>query len=412
MTVPATLRAAFVIGRRDFSATVFSKAFLLFLLGPLFPILIGLLFGSVGASVATEVERPTVAVIAAPAQFQRLQHARDTLETGLPGTPVIRLRRFSPANDAAAQEQQLLRSSNPPVLAVLSGLDGTPRLTGNVQAGGSIESQVQLLLAQAQAAPAAGLEVVPVASSSGRTASARALTAHAGQALLFLLTLLLAGMLLSQLIEEKSNKVIEVLAAAVPVESIFLGKLFAMLAMSLLGIVVWTAAALAGVSLLAAPDALAGLPAPAVGWPVFAMLAVVYFAAAYLLIGGAFLGIGAQASTVREVQTLSMPVTMSQVAIFALAATAASDMNSPLGIAAAIFPLSSPFAMLARAANDPALWPHLLALAWQVLWLVLILRLAARLFRRSVLKSGPQRGGWLARFRRRGRRQAAATARS
>ena len=51
--------------------------------------------------------------------------------------------------------------------------------------------------------------------------------------MLFLLTLLLSGMLLSQLIEEKSNKVIEVLAAAVPVESIFIGKLFAMLAMSL-----------------------------------------------------------------------------------------------------------------------------------------------------------------------------------
>ena len=39
-------------------------------------------------------------------------------------------------------------------------------------------------------------------------------------------------MLLSQLIEEKSNKIIEVLAAAVPIDAIFLGKLFAMLAAS------------------------------------------------------------------------------------------------------------------------------------------------------------------------------------
>ena len=42
-------------------------------------------------------------------------------------------------------------------------------------------------------------------------------------------------MLLTQLIEEKSNKVIEVLAAAVPIESIFIGKLFAMLAIGLAG---------------------------------------------------------------------------------------------------------------------------------------------------------------------------------
>jgi len=48
-------------------------------------------------------------------------------------------------------------------------------------------------------------------------------------------TVLLAGMLLSNLVEEKSNKVIEVLAAAIPVDAIFLGKLFAMLGVSLVG---------------------------------------------------------------------------------------------------------------------------------------------------------------------------------
>ena len=38
MKLPETIRAAFVIARRDFTATVLSKTFLLFLLGPLFPI--------------------------------------------------------------------------------------------------------------------------------------------------------------------------------------------------------------------------------------------------------------------------------------------------------------------------------------------------------------------------------------
>ena len=65
---------------------------------------------------------------------------------------------------------------------------------------------------------------------------------------LFLLTILLSGMLLSQLIDEKANKIIEILAAAVPVDAIFLGKLFAMLAMSLLGIAVWTGAGAATIA--------------------------------------------------------------------------------------------------------------------------------------------------------------------
>jgi ABC-2 type transport system permease protein len=178
------------------------------------------------------------------------------------------------------------------------------------------------------------------------------------------------------------------LAAAVPVDAIFLGKLFAMLAMSLVGIAVWTSAGAAAIALWA-EHGLSGLPAPAVGWPVFLALAPIYFAMSYLLIGAVFLGIGAQASTVREVQTLSMPVTMGQVVLFGFASMGVGNPNGPEAIAAAVFPLSSPFAMLGRAAEDPAIWPHLLALAWQAVWVALILHFAAGLFRRSVLKSGP-----------------------
>jgi len=120
-------------------------------------------------------------------------------------------------------------------------------------------------------------------------------------------------------------------------------------------------------------------------------LAVVYFMMSYLLLGSVFLGIGGQASTAREVQTLSMPVTMAQVVVFAVAATAVGSPDSPRALAAAVFPLSSPFVMIARAAELPELWPHLVAIAWQALWVGLILRVAARIFRRSVLKSGPAR---------------------
>ncbi|HEX9801877.1 MAG TPA: ABC transporter permease, partial [Gammaproteobacteria bacterium] len=123
---------------------------------------------------------------------------------------------------------------------------------------------------------------------------------------------------------------------------------------------------------------------------------------AYMLLGALFIGIGAQATTVREVQTLSMPVTMGQVVVFFLASYAAGNPGSPAEIAAAAFPLSSPFTMIARAAQSPELWPHLLALGWQLLWIGIIIRLGVRLFRRNVLKSGRGDGGrsW---WKRRGR---------
>jgi ABC-2 type transport system permease protein len=81
--------------------------------------------------------------------------------------------------------------------------------------------------------------VTEIEASTGSTTRSRAITAQAGQIILFFLTIILATMILSQLIEEKSNKIIEVLAAAVPIEAIFLGKLFAMLATSVIGIAVW-----------------------------------------------------------------------------------------------------------------------------------------------------------------------------
>jgi ABC-2 type transport system permease protein len=394
MKLPETIRAAFVIARRDFTATVLSKTFLLFLLGPLFPIGLGFIFGGIGAQVERNAAPATIAVISSPADYALLESARDRFAPLGTERPLVRLQRISPEGDAAAQRQRLLTSANDPVLGVLEGGLAKPHFTGAVMADGRTVQQVNLFVDEARRLkarphiPASSVEVTLTRSSSGSVAFARNLTARAGQTILFVLTILLAGMLLSQLIEEKSNKVIEVLAAAVPVDSIFLGKLFAMLAMSLVGITVWTSAGAAAIAIYA-KGGLASLPPPAVGWPAFLFFILLYFSMSYLLIGATFLGIGAQASTVREVQTLSMPVTMSQVILFGVASLGVGKPNSAEAIGAAIFPLSSPFAMVARAAEQDALWPHLLAFAWQVIWVVLILKLAAALFRRSVLKSGP-----------------------
>jgi len=360
-------------------------------------VLFGGLFGSIGASVATKAEQATVVAIASPAEGQKLGAARDEVAKAVSDGSMFRLRIEPPDGSGDEQVNKLLATPDRPVSAVLQDPFDDPQLVGKVTE--SLGGQVRLMLAQAVSVRTPPpVTVTAVAESSGNTASARTLTAHAGQFLVFLLTLLLAGMLLSQLLEEKSNKVIEILAAAVPVDAIFLGKLFAMLAVSLIAICVWAGVAVGGL-LIASHGAVGVPPAPAVGWPGFVLLTLLYFCFGYLLIGGLFLGIGAQASTVRQVQTLSMPITMSQLLIFALSATAASDPGSTAGTIAAIFPLSSPYAMLARAAQDPRWWPHAVALAWQALWLVLILRLVARLFRRSVLKSGRQRSSWFRRAR-------------
>jgi len=49
---------------------------------------------------------------------------------------------------------------------------------------------------------------------------------------------------------------------------------------------------------------------------------------------------------------------------------------------------------LVGAAQQSELWPHAVALAWQAVWVFFILRLGAKLFRRTVLKSGPRAKWW------------------
>ena len=221
-------------------------------------------------------------------------------------------------------------------------------------------------------------------------AQVRVVTAQTAQTILFLLTMLLAGMVLSNLVEEKGNKIIEVLAAAIPMDALFFGKLFAMLGVSLVGITVWLG--VGGLVFAGGGSAMPALPPPAVGWPLFLALGFLYFAMAYLLLGSLFLGIGSMATTVREVQTLSMPVTMLQLLVFFFASLTVAQQGRPLELVAIAFPFSSPFAMISRAAQSPALWPHLLALAWQALCVLAIIRIGARIFRRSVMKSGPATG--------------------
>jgi ABC-2 type transport system permease protein len=170
-----------------------------------------------------------------------------------------------------------------------------------------------------------------------------------------------------------------------------------MLAVSLVGIAVWASAG--GVLHVIGGSALPELPAPAVGWPLFIGLGIVYFSMGYLLLGSVFLAVGSMASTVREVQTLSMPVTMIQLMVFFFASYAMARQGTGVEYAAIAFPFSSPFAMLARAALHGEVWPHLAALGWQVLCVMIFVRVGAWVFRRRVMQSGPQgvkrkRGFW------------------
>ncbi len=390
----STIQVAYVVARRDFVAILWSRSFIFFLLGPLFPVLVAMMAGGIGDKVQHAANRQVIGVAMPATDAAALLSARARLEPRLPGSlPELTVMK-APAPGESFDAGTVLAGKRENLAAIVGGSLAAPHLTGPDAAIERWQGPLALIAAEAMGrTPERWPEVTLTATerSSAQDRRGQLVTAQAGQMMLFLLTMLLAGMVLSNLVEEKGNKIIEILAAAVPMDAVFLGKLFAMLAVSFVGIAVW---GLAGAGfILSAGEALPQLAAPAVGWPLFLVLGVIYFAMAYLLIGALFLTIGSMAATVREVQTLSMPVTFLQLIFFFLASYAIAEPDSVTGRVAAVVPFSSPFAMLARAAQDETLCQHGAALVWQALCVAVIIKGGANLFRTRVMKSGPAGGG-------------------
>ncbi|MEN2748941.1 ABC transporter permease [Sphingomonas sp. T9W2] len=400
------IRQTLTIARRDFIATVMTPMFLLFLLAPL-------LFGSFGAvgslgaqSVGQSAEgKERIYAIAAPADATRLR-AADALirpavsrERGLPTLVTV-----VPAADPAVQARTLLSNPDIDVPAVLYGpLDRPQLIHANPQSTTAryLAALAEQALRDSRANLGAGRLSRPTFARVERSSTSLGGKSAAGffaVVSLFVVTLMLAGQAVGTMAEERSNKVIEVLAAAVPLESVFLGKLLGMFGVAVLFLAFWATVGI-NIGALLPPEFAEGISgiAPAIGIPGFVLLYVLYFTMAYMLLGAVFLTVGAQAATPREIQMLSLPITIFQMAMFGFALAAIGRPGSWVALAAEIFPFSSPFAMAARAATSGEWWPHLVALAWQLLWVALTIVIGARLFRRGVLQSAGPKFRWFRR---------------
>ena len=406
MRFPRIVRQTFTIARRDFVATVFTPTFLLFLLSPVFTIAFGLV-GGMGASTvaAGSTEKTRMVAIVTPAQQAVMRDADARLRAVFSrGDQPSILTLVAPGADPEAQARATFRGGkDDDITAALYGDLTKPTILYGGQGRG--DARYLASLAEATLRTDAGLSK-PL-STATLTSIARATPTESGhkQAAfiavfgIFFLTLLLAGQLVGTMMEERSNKVVEVLAAAVPLEAVFFGKLLGMFGSALLFVAFWaTLVSQVGGVLPPRFAAMVGEIGPAVGAPMFYLLFFAYFTMAYLLLGAVFLGVGAQASTPRELQMMSLPITIVQVAMFGLALSASGAPDSARTTIVEIFPLSSPYAMAAHAANKPELWPHAAALGWQALWVAIAITIGARTFRRGVLQSGSA-----SLFKRRGR---------
>ncbi|WP_423604417.1 ABC transporter permease [Sphingomonas sp. MS122] len=390
------IRQTLTIARRDFVATVFTPTFLIFLFAPMMFIGLSAVGGGAAASISKSGDEKARVVLLASDEQARVAIAADRQLRKMFSSleQPARLIVEKPGANPEAQGRAMFERKESDTYAVMYGPLDKPQILHSINGTRSASYLAaladQVLRAQ-RAGTAAPLSEATkiVVTRPGASAGGRGQAAFFATTALFMISLLLAGQVVGTMAEERSNKVIEILAAAVPLESVFFGKLVGMFGVALLFLGFWGTVVVNVGSLLPTKFATAFIDVgPAVGLPMFGLLFFAYFATSYMLLGAVFLGLGAQASTQRELQMMSLPITIFQVAMWGLASATALDPDSWLATAAVAFPFSSPFAMVARAANMPEIWPHLLAIGWQLLWVAITVTIAARLFRRGVLQSG------------------------
>jgi len=218
----------------------------------------------------------------------------------------------------------------------------------------------------------------------------------------FLLMSIFAGafMLLTSMIEEKMNKLLEMMLASTRFSEIMLGKMLgaAMLTFaSLAPYILIALGGLIGFVLFGNPEQVAAIRE---AFPLSTILtSLIFLVLGYMFYASILIALGALAQSMQDAQTLSLPIVLLMFLGIGVIQFGAIAPDSPVVAFASIFPLTSPFAMMIRLASDPPLWQVLLSIVLLATSVVGVMWVCARIFRFGVL-SGSGVGAIKSWFRR------------
>ena len=182
---------------------------------------------------------------------------------------------------------------------------------------------------------------------------------------------------------EKSTRISEVLLAVLRPSQMIVGTVIAVGTVTLMQLLV-----------LAAPLAVAVQVTDSIGLPSVAAgdigLAVAWFALGFTLFAFMFAATAALVDKITEVNSAILPVTMILIVGYMLAVTVVmADPSGGWSVAASIFPLTAPLAMPIRwASGQVPVWQLVLAMALTAATSVLLVWVAASIYRRALVITG------------------------
>jgi ABC-2 type transport system permease protein len=197
--------------------------------------------------------------------------------------------------------------------------------------------------------------------------------------LLFMMIIYSGQMLVRSLVEEKSNRLIEIIISSCTPDELLTGKILGLGALGLFQLLIW---ALIATALLGA----AIIPFEAFQ-NIFPML--IYFILGFIFYTAIFVGIGSIVSTEQEAQQITTYLSLLLILPVALIAPVMENPNSVLIKVLTYIPLTLPTAMLLRLNLTPV--PLIVILLTIVILLVsiyLAIKISSKVFRIGILSYG------------------------
>lgn len=235
--------------------------------------------------------------------------------------------------------------------------------------------------------------------------------------LLFFMVLMYGQMVMKSVMEEKTNRIVEVMMSSVRPFDLMMGKIIGAGLVGLTQVVAWVV--LSGAVSILVPmlmgfDSNAMQPAmtadgatidPEVvqgtgmrimaelskqNWPLLVGSFIIYFLGGYFIYSSMFAAIGsAMGDDMGEGQSLTLPAMIPLILAFYIVSMAGwRNPDSNLMVFSSIFPLFSPVAMPFRLAFNPPWWQVALSLALVVASAIFFVWLASRIYRVGILMYG------------------------
>jgi ABC-type Na+ efflux pump permease subunit len=199
--------------------------------------------------------------------------------------------------------------------------------------------------------------------------------------LMFMVIMVGATPLMQGVVEEKMQRIAEVMLGSVRPFALMMGKLVGMVGVALTLVAVY----MTGLYWLASYFGYADvLPVELVVW------FIIYLVLAVLMYGSLFIAVGAACTEIKETQTLLMPIMLIVCIPMFVWFNVVQEPNSPFSMWISLFPPAAPMLMIARLAVPPGIdwWQPVVGVIGVLVTTLACVYAAGRIFRVGILMTG------------------------